>query len=81
MKSCAFCTNKTDDNNESEDKDLWIGCDACKEWFHALCVGLNGQEEIDQIGNFYCPNCIATHGPINCMYIQPCIDILLLTCF
>ncbi|RKP24943.1 hypothetical protein SYNPS1DRAFT_4872, partial [Syncephalis pseudoplumigaleata] len=42
--------------------ETWLACDICDTWFHAACVGLRAQE-CDQIEEFHCPDCAATHGP------------------
>ncbi|KAA8912322.1 hypothetical protein FN846DRAFT_916773 [Sphaerosporella brunnea] len=39
----------------------WIGCDGCKGWHHARCVGLD-QATVDKIDKFYCISCEPTHG-------------------
>ncbi|XP_067399922.1 lysine-specific demethylase PHF2 isoform X1 [Emydura macquarii macquarii] len=38
-----------------------IECDACKDWFHGSCVGVE-EEEAPDIDIYHCPNCEKTHG-------------------
>jgi hypothetical protein len=45
----------------------WIGCDGCKGWHHARCVGLD-QATVDKIDKFYCISCEPTHGKSTCEY-------------
>ena len=56
----------------------WIGCDGCKGWHHARCVGLE-QTMVDKIDKFYCIACEPKHGKSTCEYIPihlvaVCID-------
>ncbi|TRY92600.1 hypothetical protein DNTS_029260, partial [Danionella cerebrum] len=38
-----------------------IECDACKDWFHGSCVGVD-EDEAPDIDVYHCPNCEKTHG-------------------
>ncbi|XP_019392492.1 PREDICTED: lysine-specific demethylase PHF2 isoform X3 [Crocodylus porosus] len=38
-----------------------IECDACKDWFHGTCVGVE-EDEAPDIDIYHCPNCEKTHG-------------------
>ncbi|XP_077428882.1 lysine-specific demethylase phf2 isoform X2 [Vanacampus margaritifer] len=38
-----------------------IECDACKDWFHGSCVGVD-EEDAPDIDIYHCPNCEKTHG-------------------
>ncbi|XP_048872069.1 lysine-specific demethylase phf2-like isoform X2 [Brienomyrus brachyistius] len=38
-----------------------IECDACKDWFHGSCVGVDEDEAAD-IDIYHCPNCETLHG-------------------
>ncbi|KAL4646376.1 lysine-specific demethylase phf2-like [Arapaima gigas] len=38
-----------------------IECDACKDWFHGSCVGVD-EDEAPDIDIYHCPNCEADHG-------------------
>lgn len=38
-----------------------IECDACKDWFHGSCVGVE-EDEAPDIDVYHCPNCEKTHG-------------------
>ncbi|XP_051873924.1 lysine-specific demethylase phf2 isoform X1 [Pristis pectinata] len=38
-----------------------IECDACKDWFHGSCVGVE-EDEAPDIDIYHCPNCEKTHG-------------------
>ncbi|XP_041080951.1 lysine-specific demethylase phf2 isoform X2 [Polyodon spathula] len=37
-----------------------IECDACKDWFHGSCVGVD-EEEAPDIDIYHCPNCEQSH--------------------
>ncbi|XP_061687384.1 lysine-specific demethylase phf2 isoform X8 [Syngnathoides biaculeatus] len=38
-----------------------IECDACKDWFHGSCVGVD-EDDAPDIDLYHCPNCEKTHG-------------------
>uniref|UniRef100_A0A673AQG4 Lysine-specific demethylase PHF2 n=1 Tax=Sphaeramia orbicularis TaxID=375764 RepID=A0A673AQG4_9TELE len=38
-----------------------IECDACKDWFHGSCVGVD-EDDAPDIDIYHCPNCEKTHG-------------------
>ncbi|XP_045547959.1 lysine-specific demethylase phf2 [Salmo salar] len=38
-----------------------IECDACKDWFHGSCVGVD-EDEAPDIDVYHCPNCEKTDG-------------------
>ncbi|XP_061545104.1 lysine-specific demethylase phf2 isoform X1 [Phycodurus eques] len=38
-----------------------IECDACKDWFHGSCVGVD-EDDAPDIDVYHCPNCEKTHG-------------------
>ncbi|XP_023660820.2 lysine-specific demethylase phf2-like isoform X2 [Paramormyrops kingsleyae] len=38
-----------------------IECDACKDWFHGSCVGVD-EDEAPDIDVYHCPNCETQHG-------------------
>ncbi|XP_077458339.1 lysine-specific demethylase phf2 isoform X2 [Stigmatopora argus] len=38
-----------------------IECDACKDWFHGSCVGVD-EDDAPDINIYHCPNCEKTHG-------------------
>lgn len=46
---CKVCHEVADD-----DKELWIGCDACSNWYHYPCVKLPGIPDDD---TWLCPYC------------------------
>ncbi|KAJ1095060.1 hypothetical protein NDU88_000231 [Pleurodeles waltl] len=39
-----------------------IECDACQDWFHGSCVGVEEAKATD-IDLYHCPNCEIAHGP------------------
>lgn len=41
-------------NDELDIEILWIGCDTCAKWFHALCVNVNTGTIPDE---WHCPAC------------------------
>ena len=40
---CGYCGGKYED--ETEDCEFWIGCEACDNWFHGVCVGIAAGNE------------------------------------
>ncbi|XP_037534468.1 lysine-specific demethylase phf2 [Nematolebias whitei] len=38
-----------------------IECDACKDWFHGSCVGVD-EDDAPDIDIYHCPNCEKIHG-------------------
>uniref|UniRef100_A0A8D0D467 Lysine-specific demethylase PHF2 n=1 Tax=Sander lucioperca TaxID=283035 RepID=A0A8D0D467_SANLU len=38
-----------------------IECDACKDWFHGSCVGVD-EDDAPDIDVYHCPNCEKNHG-------------------
>ncbi|KAL9112561.1 MAG: hypothetical protein Q9227_003132 [Pyrenula ochraceoflavens] len=61
---CAGC-NQVQITVAGEDQDVnsWIGCDACKRWFHYACAGFITQQEVRAVDNFFCKDCQPKHGP------------------
>ena len=39
---------------ETEEEELWIACDVCTKWFHAICIGVNCDSVPE---NFICHDC------------------------
>uniref|UniRef100_A0AAR2JAV7 Lysine-specific demethylase PHF2 n=1 Tax=Pygocentrus nattereri TaxID=42514 RepID=A0AAR2JAV7_PYGNA len=46
-----------------------IECDACKDWFHGSCVGVD-EDDAPDIDIYHCPNCEKTHGKSTCEYLH-----------
>ena len=46
---CPACTEGA---AAPEEKENWVRCDACKDWFHWRCVADEGQE-LSQIDKWY----------------------------
>lgn len=40
-----------------------IECDACKDWFHGSCIGIEEHQGND-IDTYHCPRCVPKHGPL-----------------
>uniref|UniRef100_A0A8C9T3T5 Lysine-specific demethylase PHF2 n=1 Tax=Scleropages formosus TaxID=113540 RepID=A0A8C9T3T5_SCLFO len=51
-----------------------IECDACKDWFHGSCVGVD-EDEAPDIDIYHCPNCEKTHGKSTCKRCPPSTDV------
>ncbi|KAJ3526806.1 hypothetical protein NM688_g8215 [Phlebia brevispora] len=51
---CPACTEDTKQNWNSEDKESWVRCDACKTWFHWRCAG---EGDLDAVGKWFCKPC------------------------
>lgn len=66
--TCPICISKTDaevnsDNEELDnDKDSWICCDICSQWFHPTCISLS-PFDVNRICSFHCSSCETEHGP------------------
>ena len=39
---------------ETEEEELWVGCESCVKWFHAVCVNIDLQCVPEE---FYCQFC------------------------
>uniref|UniRef100_A0AAY4EHG0 Lysine-specific demethylase PHF2 n=1 Tax=Denticeps clupeoides TaxID=299321 RepID=A0AAY4EHG0_9TELE len=46
-----------------------IECDACKDWFHGSCVGVD-EDDAPDIDIYHCPNCEKTHGKSTCKFFS-----------
>ena len=61
-----ICPNCSENSNKDElycicktpydENQFYIGCDACGNWFHGSCVGINS-DEASKIETYFCPNC------------------------
>lgn len=47
---------------EDPDKDSWVGCDICGQWYHPSCVSIT-PFELERIFSYHCANCEPEHGP------------------
>uniref|UniRef100_A0AAZ3R9E2 Lysine-specific demethylase PHF2 n=1 Tax=Oncorhynchus tshawytscha TaxID=74940 RepID=A0AAZ3R9E2_ONCTS len=54
-----------------------IECDACKDWFHGSCVGVD-EDEAPDIDIYHCPNCEKTDGKSTSKSV--CLASLLQSC-
>uniref|UniRef100_A0A8K9WZ43 Uncharacterized protein n=1 Tax=Oncorhynchus mykiss TaxID=8022 RepID=A0A8K9WZ43_ONCMY len=54
-----------------------IECDACKDWFHGSCVGVD-EDEAPDIDIYHCPNCEKTDGKSTSKSV--CLTHLLQSC-
>uniref|UniRef100_A0A8C7CB65 PHD finger protein 2 n=1 Tax=Oncorhynchus kisutch TaxID=8019 RepID=A0A8C7CB65_ONCKI len=54
-----------------------IECDACKDWFHGSCVGVD-EDEAPDIDIYHCPNCEKTDGKSTSKSV--CLAYLLQSC-
>uniref|UniRef100_A0AAR2ISG9 Lysine-specific demethylase PHF2 n=1 Tax=Pygocentrus nattereri TaxID=42514 RepID=A0AAR2ISG9_PYGNA len=62
--SPARPSSRSDMNTHSLPYDVtqfMIECDACKDWFHGSCVGVD-EDDAPDIDIYHCPNCEKTHG-------------------
>ena len=50
---CGICGVLFADSDEPE---LWVGCDTCDTWYHGDCVNINSENEPEK---FYCSACTA----------------------
>ncbi|KAJ1919817.1 hypothetical protein H4219_001726 [Mycoemilia scoparia] len=60
QQPCPRCPPSPD--LDADCYESWLQCDKCDTWLHANCVGL-GEDEVNEIDIFYCPNCYDKHGP------------------
>lgn len=42
--SCPACADSAQDRQQIVNGDTWIRCDACKKWFHWVCVASPNQD-------------------------------------
>lgn len=61
---CAFCNSARDSSNHFHD--LWICCNACKKWYHAICVGFENERKVREVDRYHCKSCEADHGKTTC---------------
>jgi len=60
---CATCKFTRSKGIETEnDSTSWIGCDACKSWFHFACAGFKNEREVRSVDKFRCRRCKPIHG-------------------
>ncbi|XP_037086816.1 lysine-specific demethylase 5A-like [Pollicipes pollicipes] len=41
----------------------WIGCDACEQWYHYICVGLPKNYQVTEDMVYMCPRCQNSQAP------------------
>ena len=49
---CGVCLEEWKEKTEEEE--IWIGCERCKDWFHAACIDIDPNNETDYV----CESCI-----------------------
>lgn len=54
--SCPLCYKYP-----KADKDQWIQCDICDQWYHQNCVELK-RDEVEHIVKYHCTRCAKDHG-------------------
>ncbi|KAH3668501.1 hypothetical protein OGAPHI_002255 [Ogataea philodendri] len=59
--TCSVCHCADDTDAGLAPQPVWIGCEVCARWFHALCVGLK-RHELELIAEYHCTDCAAKHG-------------------
>jgi len=42
---CPACHDEGEQSSNPADRESWVRCDACKNWFHWRCVGQQGDLE------------------------------------
>ena len=52
MYYCGVCGGVYEE--ETNEIEIWIGCEQCDSWFHATCLGLDSSDPEDYI----CDSCI-----------------------
>ena len=63
-KSDVYCYCKYGESG------VMIGCEKCDEWYHDECLGLS-ENEIANISEFYCAECLNKDSNISIKYIVP----------
>ena len=51
---CGICGNAWE--NETEESEVWVECNSCNQWYHAICTGME-DEEINSIDDYICDVC------------------------
>ncbi|KAJ7074402.1 jumonji superfamily protein [Mycena amicta] len=60
--SCPGCTLETSSTFNQLEKENWICCDVCKEWYHWRCAAVGDEDKsitIDKIDKWFCKSCLA----------------------
>ncbi|KAI9761653.1 MAG: hypothetical protein M4579_000887 [Chaenotheca gracillima] len=65
IATCAGCEMSPNSLGSRPDAEevSWIGCDACKRWFHYACAGFASEKEVRSVDKYICAQCKKEHGP------------------
>ncbi|KAF9630879.1 Zinc finger PHD-type protein [Lasiodiplodia theobromae] len=44
-------------------KDQWIGCNGCQNWYHFACAGFKNAKEVSSVDKYFCRTCRPKYGP------------------
>ncbi|KAL0257754.1 JmjC domain-containing histone demethylation protein 1 [Diplodia seriata] len=44
-------------------KDQWIGCNGCQNWYHFACAGFKNAKEVSSVDKYFCRACKPKFGP------------------
>lgn len=61
-EDCALCHKPDLSNPTGETTTPWLGCEACKRWFHLPCAGFKDQQEVQAVDKYICKDCTPIHG-------------------
>ena len=53
---CKYCQESFNQNLETRDGRVWLGCDYCDQWMHLTCAGLDEEPSEE---TWFCPECQA----------------------
>ncbi|KAF2147125.1 uncharacterized protein K452DRAFT_217652, partial [Aplosporella prunicola CBS 121167] len=58
---CAGCSFSR--GPSTGQKDQWIGCNGCQNWYHFACAGFKNAKEVSGVDKFFCRACKPKFGP------------------
>ncbi|EKG09824.1 Zinc finger PHD-type protein [Macrophomina phaseolina MS6] len=58
---CAGC--KFSRGPSTGQKDQWIGCNGCQNWYHFACAGFKNAKEVSSVDKYFCRSCRPKFGP------------------
>lgn len=63
---CAGCSFSR--GPSTGQKDQWIGCNGCQNWYHFACAGFKNAKEVSSVDKYFCRACRPKFGSTTCEY-------------
>nr|GAT57580.1 jumonji superfamily protein [Mycena chlorophos] len=57
--SCPGCIGDSSSSLNQFEKENWIACDVCKQWYHWRCAVEDKTLSIDKVDKWFCPSCLS----------------------